>query len=122
MVSEVFRSLHVDFTKYAGNTKIIIASGERCYYPNMAQLIRDWFISCNQSNIESWINLNLNRFSLQNPIERNTTPEDAMQNDLVPELPPFGGFENIVTAMNVFAHYLFAYPACNRDGRKIARV
>ena len=29
-------------------------------------------------------------------------PEEAMQIDLVPELPPSGGYENIVTAIDVF--------------------
>ena len=33
-----------------------------------------------------------------------------MQIDLVPGLHPSGGFENIVTAMDVFSRYLFAYP------------
>ena len=33
-----------------------------------------------------------------------------MQIDLVPELPPSGGFENILTAMEVFSRHLFAYP------------
>ena len=51
-----------------------------------------------------------------------TAPEDAMQVDLVPELPPSGGFENIVTAMDVFSRYLFAYPTANQDAKTIAKV
>ena len=43
---------------------------------------------------------------LQNANERNTEPDDAMQNNLVPELPPSWGYENIVTAMDVFSRYL----------------
>ena len=48
--------------------------------------------------------------------------EDAMQIDLVPELPPSGGYENIVTAMDVFFRYLFAYPTSNQDAKTIAKV
>ena len=44
-----------------------------------------------------------------------------MQIDLVPELPPSGGYENIVTAMNVFSRYLFAYPTTNQDTKTIAK-
>ena len=33
-----------------------------------------------------------------------------MQIDLVPGLPPSGGYENIATAMDVFSCYLGAYP------------
>ena len=39
---------------------------------------------------------------LQNPTEHIKGPEVTMQNDLVPELPPSGGYENIMAAMDVF--------------------
>ena len=58
----------------------------------------------------------------QNPNEHVTAPEDAMQIDLVPELPPSGGYTNIVTAMDVFSRYLFAYPTSNQDAKTIAKV
>ena len=45
-----------------------------------------------------------------------------MQIELVPELPPYGGYENIVTAMDVFSRSLFAYSTSNQDGKKIAKV
>ena len=45
-----------------------------------------------------------------------------MQMDLVPELPPSGGYENIVTAMDLFSRYLFAYPTTNQDAKTIAKV
>ena len=37
-------------------------------------------------------------------------PEDALQIDLLPNLPPSGGYENIITALDVFSRYFFAYP------------
>ena len=33
-----------------------------------------------------------------------------MEIDLSPELPPSGGYENIITAKDVFSRYEFAYP------------
>ena len=45
-----------------------------------------------------------------------------MQIDLGPGLPPSGGYENIVTAMDVFSRYLFAYPTANQDATTIAKV
>ena len=45
-----------------------------------------------------------------------------MQFALVPGLPPSNGFENIVTVMDVFSRYLFAYPTSNQDARTIANV
>ena len=45
-----------------------------------------------------------------------------MQIELVTGLPPSGDFENIVTAMDVFFRYLFAYPTSNQDAKTIAKV
>ena len=88
----------------------------------MAQLIREWVMSCEQCIRESRIDHSLTRPPLQNPNEDITAPEDAIQIDLVPGLPPSGGYENIVTAMDVFSRYLFAYPTSNPDANTIAKV
>ena len=45
-----------------------------------------------------------------------------MQIDLLPELPPSSGYENIVTAMDVFSRYFFAYRTANQDAKTIAKV
>ena len=45
-----------------------------------------------------------------------------MQIDLVSGLPPSGGYENIVTAMDVFSRYLLAYPTSNQDAKTVAKV
>ena len=59
---------------------------------------------------------------LRNPNEHITAPEDAMLIDLVPGLPPSGGYENLVTAMDVFSRYLFAYPTSNQDAKTVTQV
>ena len=79
-------------------------------------------MSCKQCIRESRIDRSLTRPPLQNPNEHITAPEDAMQIDLVPELPPSGGYTNIVTAMDVFSRYLFAYLTSNQDAKTIAKV
>ena len=60
-------------------------------------------MSCEQSLRESHINPRLTCPPLQNPNEYITAPEDTMQIDVVPGLPPSGGHENIVTGMDVFS-------------------
>ena len=122
LVKEVLRSPHGDFGKHPGTFKTIIACREKYYFPKMAQLIREWVISCEQCIRESRIDPSLTRPPLQNPNEHITAPEDAIQIDLVPELPPSGGYENIVTAMDVFSRYLFAYPTTNQDAKTITKV
>ena len=88
----------------------------------MAQLFREWVLSCEQRLTESRINPRLTRPPLQNPNEYITPPEDAMQIDLVPGLPPSAGYENIVTAIDVFSRYLYAYPTSNQDAKTVAKV
>ena len=79
-------------------------------------------MSCEQCHRQARINPRLTRPPLQNPNEYITAPEDAMQNDLVRGLPPSVGYENIVTAIDVFSRYLFAYPTSNQDAETVAKV
>ena len=79
-------------------------------------------MSCGQCIRELKISPRLIRPTLQNPNEYITAPEDAMQIDLVPGLPPSDGYENFVTAMEVFSRYLFAYPTSNQDATAMAIV
>ena len=118
LVNEVLRNLHGEFGKHPGITKTRITYREKYYYPNVAQLIREWVLSCEQCLRESRIDPRLTRPPLQNPNEYITAPEDAMQIDLVPGLPPSAGYENIVTAIDVFSRYSFAYPTSNQDAKQ----
>ena len=122
LVKEVLRRLHGEFGKHPGIFKTIIAYREKYYLPKMAQLIREWVMSCEQCIRESHIDRSLTLLPLHNPNEHITGPENAMQIDLVPELPPSGGYENIVTAMDVFSRYLFSYPTANQDAKTNAKV
>ena len=124
LVKEVLRSLHGEFGKHPGISKTLNAYREKYYFPKMAQLIREWVTSCEQCNRESRIDRSFTRPPppLQNPNEHITAPEDAMQIDLVPGLPPSGGYENIVTVMDVFSRYLFAHPTANQDATTATTV
>ena len=88
----------------------------------MAQLIRERVLSSEQCLRESRIYPRLTRLPLQDPNEYITAPEHAMQIDLVPELPPSGDYENIVTAIDVFSRYLFAYPTSKQDAKTVTKV
>ena len=122
LVKEVLRSLHGEFGKHSIIFKTKTACREKYYFPKMAQLIREWVISCEKCIRESRIDPSLTRPPLQNPNEHITAPENAIQIDLVPEIPPSGGYENIVTVMDVFSRYFFAYPTANQDAKTIAKV
>ena len=88
----------------------------------MPQLIWKCVMSCEQSIKESGIDNRLIRPALQKHSEHITGPEDVMQFDLVQEIHPSGGYQDIVTAMDVFSNYLFAYLTKNQDARLVATV
>ena len=45
-----------------------------------------------------------------------------MQIDLLPNLPPSGVFENVLTAIDVFSRYLFAYPLTDASAINVAKA
>ena len=92
------------------------------HFPSTAKDVRNGvqvFGTCiKEKRIE---NLKL-RSELLNVPEGNIRPEDAMQIDLLPELPPCGGYKNIVTAIDVFSKYAFANPVFTPTAVNTAKV
>ena len=42
--------------------------------------------------------------------------------DILPNLPPSGGYDHIITAIDVFSRYLFAYPVTRITASAVSRV
>ena len=61
LVNEVLRNLHGEFGRHPGISKTIIAYREKYCFPKMAQLIREWVISCEQCIRELRIDRRLTR-------------------------------------------------------------
>ena len=123
LIDEVLLSFAPTIWKAPLNLKkTTIAYRQKYYHPKMAQLLSDWFMSCEQCIRESRIDRSLIRSPLQNANKHLTAPEDATQIDLMPELSPSGGYENIVIALDVFYRYLFAYPTSNQDAKTFTQV
>ena len=71
---------------------------------------------------ESRIDRSSTRPFLQSPNQHITAPVDAMQMELVPELPESCGYEKIVEVIDVFSLYLLAYPASNQDAKTFGKT
>ena len=99
-----------------------MAHREKYYFPKMSQLIREWAMSCEKCIRESRIDGSFTRFPLQNRNEHVTVPKEAIQIDLLLELPPSGGFEIFLAAMDVLSRCLFAHPTSNQDAKTIAKI
>ena len=59
---------------------------------------------------------------LLNLPEWDLGPEDNMQIDFLPNLPTSGGYQTVMTALDVFSKYLFAYPLIETTAANVANV
>ena len=95
---------------------------QKYYYPGSSKIIKKWVETCEDCVKNKRIPTQQIRPEMLNAPEFDLGPEDALQIDVVPHLPPSGGYENIITAMDVFSRYLFAYPVTNANAIAIAKV
>ena len=55
------------------------------------------------------------------PTEFSLGPEDLLEIDILPNLPRSAGYQHIVTMIDVFSRYLFAYPVQNMTEHTVGR-
>ena len=92
------------------------------YFPSIAPYVRNWVRDCEICIHDKRINNTPITPELIHIPEWDLEPEDLMQIDLLPELPPSGDYENIITAIGVFSRYAFAYPVSNPTAVNTAKV
>ena len=71
----------------------------------MAKHVKKWVDGCEECARDKRVPNATITPELLNLPEWDLGPEDAMQIDLLPNLPPSGGFENVLTAIDVFSRY-----------------
>ena len=103
-------------------SKMLQEIRQRYYYPNMAKYVKKWVEGCDQCARDKRVpNARITPELLTLP-EWDLELEDAMQIDLLPKLPPSGGYEIVVTAFDVFSRYLFAYRLTDASAINVAKV
>ena len=80
------------------------------YYPCIAKYIRTWVTKSQMCIQNKRINKDLLKTELLNCPEWDLGTEDILQIDFLPNIPASGGYDNIITAIDVFSRYLFAHP------------
>ena len=107
------QSLHGTAGKHPSISKMMREIRQKYYFPSIATYVRNCVRHCEISIQDKRINnTRITPKSIQ-ILECDVGPEDLMQIDLLPELPPSGGFENIIRAIYVFSRYASAYPVSN---------
>ena len=103
LLDEFLHALHGHNANHPGITKMIQEARQKYYYPCIAKYIRNWVTKCQMCIQNKRINNDLLKTELLNCPERNLGPEDILQMDILPNLPPSGGYDNIITAIDVFS-------------------
>ena len=122
LLEELLQALHGHNSNHPGITKMIQETGQKYYYPCMAKYIKKWVSNCQFCIQTKRINNDLLRTELLNCPEWDLGPEDILQMDILPNLPPSEGYDHIITAIDVFSRYLFAYPATRITATAVSKV
>ena len=99
----LLQSLRGTTGKHPGISKMLREIPRKYYFPSIATCVKNWVRDCEICIQDNRIN-NTRRTPESTHIpEWDIEPEDFMQIDLLPEIPPSGGYENIITAIDVFS-------------------
>ena len=118
----LLQSLHGTAGKHPGFSKMMQEIRKTYYFPSNVTYVRNWVRYCEICIHDKRINNTRITPELIHIPEWHLGPEDLMRIDLLPELPPSGGYENIITAIDVFSRYAFAYPVSNATAVNRAKV
>ena len=116
------QSLHGTAGKHPGISKMMQENRQKYYFPSTATYVRKWVRDCEICIQDKRINNTRITPEFFYIPERDLGPEDLVQIDLFPEIPTSGIYENIITAIDVFSRYAFAYPVCNPTAVNTAKV
>ena len=122
LLDEFLHALHGHNANHPGITKMIQEARQKYYYPCIAKYIRTWVTKCQMCIQNKRNNNDLLQTELLNCPDWDLGPEDVLQMDILPNLPPSGGYDNIITAIDVFSRYLFAYPVRRITAPAVAKI
>ena len=119
---ELLQSLNGSANKHPEISKMLYEIRQKYYYPGIAKIVKKWVLGCETCMKDKRTTNPSKTPELLNLPKWDLSPEDSLQIDLLPNLPPSGGYENIITALDVFSRYLFAYPVADASAASTAKV
>ena len=122
LLKVLLQSLHGTASKHPGISEMMQEISQKYYFPSIATYVRNWVCDCEICIQDKRTNNTRITPELIHIPEWDLGPEDLMQIDLLPELPPSGVYENIITATDVFSTYAFAYQVSNPTAVNTAKV
>ena len=121
LLKELLQAIHDTAHRHPGIFKMLQKIRQKYYYPGIAKHVKKWVEGCETRARDKRVPNNTITPELLNFPEWELGPEDAMQFDLLPNLPSSGGYQTVMTAIDVFSRYLFAYPLIEATATNVAR-
>ena len=122
LLKELLQAIHGTAHRHPGISKMLQKIRQKYFYPGMAKHVKKWVEGCETCARDKRVPNNTITPELLNLPEWDLGPEDAMQIDLLPNLPTSGGYQTVMTAIDVFSRYLFAYPLIEATATNVAKV
>ena len=115
-------ALHGTAHKHLGVSKMLKEISQKYYYPGIAKHVKRCVEGCEGCAKDKRVLNNAITPELPNVPEKHLGPEDAIQIDLLPNLLTSGGYQTVMTAIDVFSRYLFAYPLTEATATNVDKV
>ena len=122
LLKELLQAIHGTAHRHPGISKMLQEIRQKYYYPGIAKHVKKWVEGCETCAKDKRVPNTVITPELLNLPEWDLGPEDAMQIDLLPNLPTSGGYQTVMTAIDVFSRYLFAYPLIEATAANVAKV
>ena len=122
LLKELLQAIHGTAHRHPGISKMLQEIRQNYYYPGMAKHVKKWVEGCETCARDKRVPNNTITPELLNLPEWDLGPEDAMQIGLLPNLPTSGNYQTVMTVIEVFSKYLFAYPLIEATATNVAKV
>ena len=122
LIKELLQAIHGTAHRHPGISKMSQEIRQKYYYPGIAKHVKKWVEGCETCAKDKRVPDTVITPELLNFLEWDLCPEDAMQIDLLPNLLTSGRYQTVMTAIDVFSRYLFAYPLIEVTAPNVAKV
>ena len=122
LLKELLQAIHGTAHCHPGISKMLQEIRQKYYCPGIAKYVKKWVDGCETCAKDKRVPNKVITLELLNLPEWDLGPEDAMQIDLLPNLPTSGGYQTVMTAIDVFSRYLFAYPLIEATATNVAKM
>ena len=122
LLKELLQAIHGTAHRHPGISKMLQEIRQKYYYPGIAKHVKKWVEGCETCAKDKRVPDKVITPELLNLPEWDLGPEDAMQIDLLPNLPTSGGYQTVMTVIDVFSRYLFAYPLIEATATNVTKV